>query len=104
VVVFSRESNEDSWYNTEGGQNVKFNEQNKIIKTLLREHQDLRLDGFYSSLVPAKMQTVWDDYQQIFVDFGVNSEFKIKNRVLFVNALCNQDLVQNSYSVDNYKF
>lgn len=62
VVVFSRESQEDSWSSTEGGQIVKFNEQNKQIKALLQAHPDLRLDGFYTSLVPVKQQTLWDDY------------------------------------------
>ena len=36
---------------------------------------------------------MWDDYQQIYNDFGVNSDVKIKSRVLFVHALANQDLI-----------
>jgi hypothetical protein len=35
---------------------------------------------------------MWEDYQQIYVDFGVNSEQKIKNRVLFLHSLANLDL------------
>lgn len=38
-----------------------------------------------------------DDYSQIFMDFGLNSEHKVKERVLFVNSIssdfiCNQRL------------
>jgi hypothetical protein len=36
---------------------------------------------------------MWDDYQHIYNDFGVNSDAKIKSRVLFVHALANQDLI-----------
>ena len=91
LVVFSREQIEDSWTQSEGGQNVKFNEQNKLIKQTFKEIVDVKLDGLYSSLIPTKAQNMWDDYQQIYNDFGVNSEQKIKNRVLFVNCLANHD-------------
>jgi len=96
--VFSREQLEDSWAAVEGGQIVPFNEQNKQIKKLFKELPDLKLDGLYSSLVPTKSQTMWDDYQHIYNDFGVNSDTKIKSRVLFVHALANQDLVSESQS------
>ena len=38
-----------------------------------------------------------DDYSQIFIDFGLNSEQKVKEKVLFVNSIssefiCNQRL------------
>ena len=39
---------------------------------------------------------MWDDYQHIYNDFGVNSDTKIKSRVLFLHALANQDLVSES--------
>lgn len=93
--MFSRETTEDSWSVTQGGQNAKFNEQNKMIKQLLKA-QDVRIDGYYTSLVAVKNQTFWDDYQQIYVDFGVNSEAKIKNRVLFIQSVANQDLMNTN--------
>ena len=38
-----------------------------------------------------------DDYSQIFIDFGLNSEQKVSEKVLFVNSIasdfiCNQRL------------
>ena len=52
--MFSREQIEDTWAASEGGQIVTFNEQNKQIKNLFKEMQDLKLDGLYSSLTPTK--------------------------------------------------
>ena len=90
-MVFSRELIEDSWASSEGGQHVKFNEQNKLIKQAFKDMVDVKLDGLYSSLISTKAQNMWDDYQQIYNDFGVNNEQKIKSRVLFVNCLANHD-------------
>ena len=41
-----------------------------------------------------------DDYSQIFADFGLNSETKVKEKVLFINSIsndfiCNQRLPAN---------
>ena len=36
-----------------------------------------------------------DDYSQIFVDFGMNSEKKVCEKVLFVNSIAN-DFVSNN--------
>ena len=36
-----------------------------------------------------------DDYSQIFLDFGLNSEKKVCEKVLFVNSLAN-DFVSNN--------
>ena len=49
--MFSRESQVDSWSSSKGGQIPKFNEQNKLVKKLFKEHPEVRLDGLYSSLV-----------------------------------------------------
>ena len=45
-----------------------------------------------------------DDYSQIFIDFGLDSENKVKERVLFVNSIDN-DFLCNSrmYQVPDYK-
>ena len=37
---------------------------------------------------------MYDDYSQIFIDFGMNSEKKVKEKVLFVSAL-NNDFLSN---------
>ena len=37
---------------------------------------------------------MYDDYSQIFIDFGMNSEKKVKEKVLFVSAL-NNDFITN---------
>ena len=31
-----------------------------------------------------------DDYSQIFIDFGLNSEQKVKEKVLFVNSISSE--------------
>ena len=35
---------------------------------------------------------MFDDYSQIFLDFGMNSEKKVAEKVLFVNSLANDFL------------
>ena len=55
---------------------------------------DIKLDGLYSSTLPHKAQNMYDDYSQIFIDFGMNSEKKVKEKVLFVAAL-NNDFLSN---------
>jgi len=62
LVIFSRESPEDSWSNTTGGQIPGFNDQNKQIKLFLKGHPEIKIDGYYTSLVPVKQQTIWEDY------------------------------------------
>jgi hypothetical protein len=89
LVIFSRESIEDGWASASGSQSVPFNEQNKMIKSFLLSHPDIRIDGYYTSLVPVKAQSMWEDYSQIYQDFGLNNEAKFKHRVLFVTAVCN---------------
>ena len=37
---------------------------------------------------------MYDDYSQIFIDFGMNSEKKVREKVLFVSAL-NNDFLSN---------
>ena len=37
-----------------------------------------------------------DDYSQIFVDFGMNSEKKVCEKVLFVNSIANDFVTNNS--------
>ena len=87
VVIFSRETIEDSWAAPDGGQYTLFNVQNKMIKDFLSQQPDLKIDGYYVSLQSTKVQSLTDDYSQIFVDFGVTQ--KIKQKVLFVNCLAN---------------
>lgn len=33
-----------------------------MIKQLFKAHPDLRIDGYYTSLLSVKAQTIWDDY------------------------------------------
>jgi len=49
--------------------------------------------------VTAKQQGMTDDYSQIFIDFGFDSEIKVKEKVLFINSIendfvCNTRVVQ----------
>jgi hypothetical protein len=37
--------------------------------------------------MPNKQNDIWEDYKQIYIDFGFNSDQKIRDRVLFVNSL-----------------
>lgn len=67
---------------------------------MLKNHSDLRIDGYYTSLASLKSQNLWDDYQHIFIDFGVNSDAKIKQKVLFVQSLNNQDLVHSNQTAE----
>ncbi len=43
-----------------------------------------------------------DDYAQIFVDFGMNSEKKVCEKVLFVNSIAN-DFVSNQPGANGRK-
>ena len=54
VVIFSRETQEDSYCVDKGGRDIKFYEQNKQIKQWLKHHYDLRIDGYYTSLIAVK--------------------------------------------------
>jgi len=89
-VIFSREALEDSWGQDEAS--AEFGTQTKTIKQLLMAHQDLRIDGFYCSVLPPKKTDLCDDYSQIFIDFGLNSEKKIRERVLFVQQIRSGDV------------
>jgi len=62
VVVFSRESKEDSWVNENGGQTANFNDQNKQVKRFVKAFPDIRIDGLYSSLISVQAQQIWEDY------------------------------------------
>ena len=42
-----------------------------------------------------KQQGMTDDYSQIFIDFGLDSESKVKERVLFVNSI-DSDFLNNT--------
>ena len=61
---------------------------------MLLTNPEIKLDGLYSSTLPHKAQNMYDDYSQIFIDFGMNSEKKVKEKVLFVSAL-NNDFLSN---------
>ena len=61
---------------------------------LLLANPEIKLDGLYTSTLPQKNQNMCDDYSQIFVDFGMNSEKKVCEKVLFVNSIAN-DFVSN---------
>jgi hypothetical protein len=39
--------------------------------------------------LPPKKTGLCDDYSQIFIDFGFNSERKIRERVLFLQSIGN---------------
>ena len=62
---------------------------------LLSANPDIKLDGLYTSTLHHKNQNMCDDYSQIFVDFGMNSEKKVCEKVLFVNSIAN-DFVSNN--------
>ena len=61
---------------------------------LLNANPYIKLDGVYTSSISHKNQNMCDDYAQIFVDFGMNSEKKVCEKVLFVNSISN-DFVSN---------
>jgi len=61
--------------------------QTKAILSWLKQNQEIKFDGFYASCLTAKQQTMTDDYSQIFMDFGLNSEQKVKDKVLFINSI-----------------
>ena len=97
LIIFSRETVEDSWFQSKGGQLPQSGVQTTAILNWLQQNPDIKLDGFYASSVSAKQQTMTEDYSQIFIDFGLNSEHKIKEKVLFVTSIesdfiCNQRL------------
>lgn len=43
---------------------------------------------------------IWEDYKQIYLDFSLNNDLKVRDRVLFVNSL---DLDYNS-RIEDIKF
>ena len=97
LVIFSRETIEDSWFQSVGGQSPTPEVQTKAIENFLQQNPDIKYDGLYASVLNAKSQTMTDDYSQIFIDFGLNSEQKVQDKVLFVSSLasdfvCNQRL------------
>lgn len=66
-------------------------------------HQDIPIDGIYgrqckwdrdgdipgqgAALKPPHRQgEIWEDYKQIYLDFGLKSENSVRDRVLFVNS------------------
>jgi len=89
LVIFSRESIEDSW-----GQESEesFGSQSKTIKQFLQTHPDIPIDGYYCSTLPPRKTGLCDDYSQIFIDFGLNSEKKIRERVLFIQSINNDNV------------
>jgi hypothetical protein len=36
---------------------------------------------------PTKPGDMWEDYKQIFTDFSLNNDIKVRDKVLFVNSL-----------------
>jgi len=36
--------------------------------------------------IPIKQDDIWEDYKQIYLDFSLNNDQKVKDRVLFVNS------------------
>ena len=95
LVIFSRETIEETWFSRQGGQVPNIESQTQNIKAFLQWYQDIRLDAFYSTTMNPKQQGLTDDYSQIFIDFGFDSESKVKERVLFVNSIDN-DFLNNS--------
>ena len=76
-MLFSREQIADKWTSQEGGTNPNLSEQVKHIKQLILSKSDsIAVDGLYSSTVTARKQMLWDDYQQIFLDFGMTVDKK----------------------------
>jgi len=37
--------------------------------------------------MPHHNYDIWEDYKQIYLDFGLNTDSKIRDRVLFVNTI-----------------
>jgi hypothetical protein len=35
--------------------------------------ESIPIDAYYSSTIHARKQVLWDDYQQIYLDFGMNN-------------------------------
>jgi len=36
--------------------------------------------------IPLKTKDIWEDYKQIYLDFGLNNDKQVRDRVLFVNS------------------
>lgn len=36
---------------------------------------------------PIKQGDIWEDYKQIFLDFSLNNDMKVRDKVLFVNSI-----------------
>lgn len=37
--------------------------------------------------MPLQSYDVWEDYKQIYIDFSLNNDQKVRDRVLFVNSI-----------------
>ena len=62
IVIFSRESTNDSYSQEKGGRDTTPGEQTKVIKHLLQTNKEIRLDGLYRSIKPHREQNMYDDY------------------------------------------
>lgn len=40
-----------------------------------------------SIIRPNKCGDIWEDYKQIFLDFSLNNDHKVRDKVLFVNSI-----------------
>ena len=50
LIIFSRETIEESWFDKQGGQSPVPSVQTKAILNFLTQNPDIKLDGLYASL------------------------------------------------------
>jgi len=37
--------------------------------------------------IPIHQYDIWEDYKQIYLDFSLNNEIKVRDKVLFINSI-----------------
>lgn len=61
------------------------------------------MPGHGAALKPPHRQgEIWEDYKQIYLDFGLKQETQVRDRVLFVNSFdCDFNAKQEEMRLDN---
>ena len=47
---------------------------------------DIPVDAIYSSHQKKNQCDIWEDYKQIYLDFSITSDHKVKEKVLFISS------------------
>ena len=100
IVIFNRDTDIEDY-----GKN--YSQINEISKYIA--HNDILVDAIYTQsssinqtdqendlkktkndkgqfTIPLKSKDIWEDYKQIYLDFGLNNDIKVRDKVLFVNS------------------